>query len=260
MIRKIPLKVIQYSSFLFLGVFILLNLYIENYLPFPYNTDVLWNDLGKASCLPNNCFCEKIYFNQTAQPVNSFTNIFYLYAGMMILFSLKKWDLFSIVYAYIVILLGIGSYFYHASMTFFGMYLDVFFMYVYILFLIIFLLYKTRILKKYPAIWIYSILLIFSGIFLYQSPLLRRFLFGFYVILTIFVFFKVKNQISLKPKYFYIALLLFTISYGIWLLDYYKILCNPESLIQGHGIWHTIDSFVIYYLYLFFKENFFYLE
>ncbi|GIX40684.1 MAG: hypothetical protein KatS3mg129_0417 [Leptospiraceae bacterium] len=241
---------------LFLGIYILLNLYLENYLPIQYNTEQLQNCLGIATCLPDNCFCEKVYTNQIAQPINSFTNIFYLYTGILILFQLKKWDLFSIIYSYIVILLSIGSFFYHATMTFFGMWLDVFSMYMYILFLIIYLLYKTHFIKKNQAIIIYLIGLILSGIFLYDSPLFRRFLFGFYVIITIFVFQRVKNHIPIKPKNFYIALILFAISYGIWLLDYYKIFCNPESIIQGHGIWHTIDSIVIYYIYLFIKENF----
>jgi hypothetical protein len=125
---------------------------------------------------------------------------------------------------------------------------------MYILFLIFYLIYYADILDQKKGILFYMILLFVSGIFLYQSPLFRRILFGFYVILTLFVFYRIKNKIFINLKNFYIALAIFIISYAIWLLDYYRILCNPESWIQGHGIWHTLDSMVIYYLYLFFWE------
>jgi hypothetical protein len=243
------LIIVQWTSFVFLAIYVLLNFYLIS-----YDTHEFYQWFGKAICLPDNCFCEKIHINQIAQPINSFTNIFYVYVGIIILFRLKKWDLFTILYAYIVILLGLSSFFYHATMTFFGMWLDVFSMYMYILFLIFYLIYYADILDQKKGILFYMILLFVSGIFLYQSPLFRRILFGFYVILTLFVFYRIKNKIFINPKNFYIALAIFIISYAIWLLDYYRILCNPESWIQGHGIWHTLNSMVIYYLYLFFWE------
>lgn len=250
------LKIFQYSSFLFLFVFFILSLYLQNYLNVKYNTIETQKLLGFATCLPDQCFCEKLHLDQIVQPVNSLTNIFFLFVGIWILFQLKTWDLFSVIYSYISIFLGIGSFFYHATMTFLGMWFDVFFMYAYILFLILFLFYKANVLNKIQSIYIYIFLLTISGIFLLESPVYRRFLFGFYVILIIIVFFQIKKIKIIKPKYFYISLILFIISYTIWILDFYLIFCNKDSLIQGHGIWHTINSIVMYTLYLFFKENF----
>lgn len=248
---------IQYFSLIFLAIFFILVLYLNQYFYFLYYTENLQNIFGKASCLPDNCFCEKIYYNRIAQPINSFTNIFYLYVGIGILFSLQKWELFSILYSYIVLFLGFSSFFYHSTMTFFGQWLDVFFMYVYVLFLIAYIFYKNKIFDKNIIILIYFILIFFSGIFLYYFPLLRRILFGVYVILTLFAFGIVikKNKIQHK-KYFFKALFYFFVAYSIWILDYYKIICNPYSWVQGHGIWHLMNSFVILYLYLFFKKNF----
>ncbi len=250
------LKLIQYISFTSILIFFILVLYFQNYLSKTYHTLELQHLYGYATCLPDQCFCEKIYLNQIAQPINSLTNIFFLYTGIWILFQLKSWDIFSIVYSYILIFLGIGSFFYHATMTFLGMWFDVFFMYAYILFLILFLFYKSNLITKTQGILLYILLLAISGIFLLESPIYRRFLFGFYVLLTILLFFKIKQFKNIKTKYFYISLILFIVSYGIWLLDFYHIFCYPESLIQGHGIWHTINSVVVYTLYLFFKENF----
>ncbi|MFN3603960.1 MAG: ceramidase domain-containing protein [Leptonema sp. (in: bacteria)] len=255
----IYLKVSKYGSLACLGFFLILVLYLNNhYPPLFYSTENFYKIFGKASCLPHQCFCENIDSNRIAQPINSLTNIFYIYTGIGILFSLQKCNLFSILYAYITIFLGLGSFFYHATMTFFGQWWDVFFMYVYVLFLIFFLIYKSQLANKRILVVIYFVILTISGIFLYLYPNSRRILFGFYVFLTIFAFYITNKKIKiLYKKYFFQSLFLFIIAYTIWILDFFKIICNPHSPIQGHGIWHTITSMVILYLYIFFKKNFY---
>lgn len=124
--EKIYLGIAKIVSLLFLIILFILVLYFNQYLPIPYISEKFFVIFGKANCLPDKCFCETIHYNSIAQPMNSLSNIFYLYVGIWILFSQKQWSYFSIMYAYIVILLGLGSFFYHATLTFLGQWWDVF--------------------------------------------------------------------------------------------------------------------------------------
>ncbi len=45
------------------------------------------------------------------------------------------------------------------------------------------------------------------------------------------------------------------IAYLIWILDYKTILCFPDSLLQGHSIWHLANAIVLYTFFLFIKKN-----
>lgn len=129
-------------------------------------------------------------------------------------------------------------------------------MYVYILFIDASLFYKNYSLNKKTLVLVFGIILILSGVFLYFFPVQRRILFGIYVIGSIFIFITtIKKKKITYTKFFYKALLFFAFAYSIWILDFYKIFCNPLSLYQGHSIWHIMNSIVIGFIYFFLKKN-----
>jgi hypothetical protein len=41
----------------------------------------------------------------------------------------------------------------------------------------------------------------------------------------------------------------------IWYLDREKILCDPDSLIQGHAAWHCLTGWSTFSIYLFFRSE-----
>ena len=48
------------------------------------------------------------------------------------------------------------------------------------------------------------------------------------------------------------------LSFGIWSISrtHESLWCNPDSLIQGHAIWHLLDAFAFYAFYRYYiSEN-----
>lgn len=46
-----------------------------------------------------------------------------------------------------------------------------------------------------------------------------------------------------KPDFFWCALSCFVVGVICHRLDVMRILCDPESMFQGHAIWHAINAF-----------------
>ncbi|MBN1413390.1 MAG: hypothetical protein JW969_21285, partial [Spirochaetales bacterium] len=56
-------------------------------------------------------------------------------------------------------------------------------------------------------------------------------------------------------KYMGMAIMLFIISFVFWILDGFGLIFSPDNhFIQGHGLWHIINSFCFLFLYLFYKQ------
>lgn len=52
-----------------------------------------------------------------------------------------------------------------------------------------------------------------------------------------------------------IALGLVVLAHVVWFFDTFKILCEPESLLNGHAIWHFIGASATLPLYTFYLEE-----
>ncbi|MBT6324709.1 MAG: hypothetical protein HOJ35_01970 [Bdellovibrionales bacterium] len=214
-----------------------------------------------ATCMPDNCFCEKLHHDQCIlQPSNAWSNISFLLVTLLILIKIKdkkkqnhfvKNNYLIITYGITCAIVGLGSFYYHSTLTFISQWVDVLGMYLAVTF---FILYNFFSDKKNKFISSYILVNLFLGYLLYAVPDLRRYLFAAsIIILFLVIFIKEKKRSSyINYSYLKMSILSFLTGYIIWLLDYFKILCWPESIVQGHALWHcfsAISSLLIFHFY-----------
>lgn len=214
-----------------------------------------------ATCMPDKCFCEKIHHDQSIlQPSNAWSNISFLIVAVLVFIKIKdkksqnpliENNYLIIIYSLSCALVGIGSFYYHSTLTFMSQWVDVLGMYLAVTF---FILYNFFPSKKVKFISSYILINLILGYLLYAVPDLRRYLFAASIVtLFLVIFIKEKNRSSLiNYSYLKMSILSFVTGYIIWLLDYFKIVCGPDSIVQGHAFWHcfsAISSLLIFYFY-----------
>jgi hypothetical protein len=227
-----------------------------------------WNEWRQASCMPDNCFCEKVNLNYILrQPANTISSFSFVFFGIFSFISLnfrnkilsdkKRQKLYINILIFSVIMIGFGSSFYHASLSFLGQFFDVFSMYLLVTYILVYNWKRKFSLNIINFGIIYFILNLALAILLVNYPETRRFLFALVLVLAlIFEYHFIYLQ---KPgsyvKLLNISLLTFAIAYSTWLLDNFRVLCDSSSLMQGHSVWHILCALSSYLLILYYEKE-----
>lgn len=206
---------------------------------------------------PTIQFCEANLCSYITQPSNTVSNLAYFIVSYWIFF-VKQRNIFflSSGFAVLSFLVGLFSTLYHASFTFFMQFFDLSSMFLLASFFLSLNLYR---LNLFPS------KLIFLGTLLLSTfcslALLNWKSYGILIFASlIFLVILTEIFIRLKSKVIYRN---FLISFGFlatgllfWILDYFRIWCNPnQHFIQGHAIWHVLTALSIYFIFLFYEEN-----
>lgn len=206
---------------------------------------------------PTIQFCEANLCSHVTQPANTLSNLaFFLVAYWIFFVKEKKFFFLSLSFSLISFLIGLFSATYHASFTFFMQFFDLSSMFLLAAFLLSINLYRLELFSYFMIYGSTFLLTLLSSLILIQ--------FKSYGILIFFVLLLsvalseicIKFQQVVTYKNYFISLGLFLFGFLIWCLDYFRIWCNPnQHFIQGHGIWHILCAVSIYFLYLFYTEN-----
>jgi hypothetical protein len=207
----------------------------------------MWQNFTPATCfeLVNKCFCELDHVSAIIrQPINSFSSLFFLLLLIPILRSSAKNKIF---FSTILIVLSVGSFLLHSTLTLFGQFVDVLGMYLVTSFILLkSLQIQTNFWHKYLAT---NIVL---GLLLFTLPQIRRELFIVLVVLTIVQSYRSK---ILFNKNFTLAILSLSIGGIFWYLDQNRIICSPNGFWQLHSVWHICSAFSIYFIFKVFDKN-----
>ena len=200
--------------------------------------------LRPASCMPDRCFCEAIRSGAIMQPANTWSSLAFVITGAAVLLGAR--NIQSRFFGAILVFLGIGSAYYHATLTFSGQFIDVLGMYL-VATLALFHAIDRRAKMRSPslaALYIGTNIALAS--ILYWLPSLRRAVFG-----VIVMFFIILERAHIRNLIRAAGVL--ALAFIIWLIDYYRVACNASSVVQGHAIWHilgAVASWLIYTDYL----------
>jgi len=234
--------------------------------------NINWLHFRPADCFPKHCFCEEINAGLVRQPVNAYSNLIYIAVGLYIIvnliyFSKKRLKISSqtnlprkilFIFACASIVVGIGSFVYHAGFTFLGEQLDDDGMYLTGSFLLLNFISRLKKFSVLHFLLFYTIINVPLEILIYIHPSVRGLVFGLLILVTLLieknVFKKIpdRNQV----KYLVFGVGLFFVGYLIWILDYTKILCFPHSIFQGHAVWHLLTGLAILFLYFFMDSEY----
>ena len=279
-----------------LAIFVLITLVLVplSWLPAPWAAGhpTAWRP---ATCMPDACFCEAIGSGFIRQPIDTWSNLAFVLVGLLILEDvlrpssarsnlLAQRRVYGIIYAVAALLIGLGSWFYHASLTFVGQWFDVMGMYLLGTFMVLYTIARLRPLSGRAFTLSYVLFNVALGFSLIVVPELRRYLFGILLVVTIVLEVVIRYRSRglpvsgatrrraagrsrkrsdytdrLKPQlqnsYFIAALLIYVLAQIIWTLDLNHIVCDPVSVLQGHAVWHVLTALSAGLLYLYYRSE-----
>jgi sterol 3beta-glucosyltransferase len=227
-----------------------------------------WNAWRPATCMPDACFCEAIGDGFIRHPIATWSNLAFVLAGLLILEDvlqssssrsslLAQRRTYGMVYAVAIVLIGLDSWFYHASLTFVGQWFDVMGMYLLGTFMVLYNVARLRPLSSRAFAASYVLFNIALGLSLIVVPELRRYLFGVLLVVTIAleVVIRRRHATQICTGYFIAAFLIYVIAQIIWTLDLNHVMCDSGSVLQGHAVWHVLTALSAGLLYLYYRSE-----
>lgn len=228
-----------------------------------------WQHWRPATCLPDGCFCEALRTTGIRQPSNAWSSLAFVLAAFLIVghaFArrlapeiaprnvMEQKLVYPITLALILMLIGFGSAFYHASLSFAGQFVDVFGMYLIATFILLYNIGRLRPISATTAVASYVLINLVLAALLYEFPLLRRFMFGVVLLVALSVEIPIRRrrQPMLNGTLLWSAIAVMAIGFAIWVLDLTKTFCAPSGVVQGHAIWHVagaVSALLLYYFY-----------
>jgi hypothetical protein len=216
------------------------------------STPCPWSAFPEASI----AFCERRLCAWVVEPSYAWSNFAYLAVGAVILWMARRQRPHTVhAIGVTSVLIGLGSFAFHATGTRAGELVDVSSMYLLSALALSSSLQRTwrwswrAVLASYGLVAGGSIaLLIFGG----GDGIL---VFGAQVIVTVVLEMALSRRpdaVDYRPLRWVVGLM--TLGFGIWNAELF-LYCNPDNhLLTGHAIWHAMTALAIYHLYRFHRQ------
>jgi hypothetical protein len=223
-----------------------------------------WTRYLPASCLATHCFCEAPHAGLVLQPANSWSSLGFVFAGAWIMLhgpSASREAPFSgwtaLWFGVTSIVIGVGSFLLHATLTLWGQFNDVLGMYLLGGFILSYALQRWRRLSAGAAIALYLVTCAILIGSLWIMPETRRWFFAVALLAAIAVEFMFARPLraGIQVKWFVYGLIANIVAFGIWILDNTRTLCAPQSWLQGHAVWHLLGAAAVYFTYRYYRSE-----
>ena len=222
----------------------------------------VWNDWNPATCLRTGCFCESANAHSPIrQTANTYSSLAFVFSGMILLAKPKDIKRLSYGYSLIMgiacLIIGIGSAFYHASLTFIGQFFDVFGMFLLATFMLVYSIERIYNLRLTTTIMLFLLFNIFLSGLQIAIPDTRRYVFAVVLIVALFFesYFRIKYKPQIEVRWLRYGIGLLTVAYSIWILDNTRVLCFENSLLQGHAVWHILGAISVLFLHRYYASE-----
>ncbi|MBL0171432.1 MAG: ceramidase domain-containing protein [Gemmatimonadaceae bacterium] len=201
-----------------------------------------WTGWREASCMPDRCFCEAAQAGAVRQPANTVSSGAFLIVALLVVHRSR--DAAAWRFAAATLLVGVGSAFFHASLTFWGQTADVLGMYLVATFLLLESLSRRRTWTAARQNTLYLVVNVALLALLVGLPALRRYAFGALVLAIVWSEWTNRRRgvLTAPLRLFATAIGVLAFGFGVWILDITHLLCAPTSLWQGHALWHVCGA------------------
>ncbi|HWB63251.1 MAG TPA: ceramidase domain-containing protein [Chitinophagales bacterium] len=226
-------------------------------------------------------FCEQTNMEALIrQPINTFSNFIYLLAAMAILrrgfkdrHKRNRYNIisanpfYSITLGCILIYIFSASVFFHSSLIVFASDMDYSAVYSLSLFPLMYFTHRVWLLRigvasnqRHP-LSTRTLIIVFSALYLlltffWPQRFSDEVVLGLIIALVIFGFI-VEYEDPGKTNRYYLLTSIVTILFAVmwFIFDQKKIICNPESVIQPHSLWHLFSGISVFYFYMYIRSE-----
>jgi hypothetical protein len=216
------------------------------------HSDCPWSGFDPATVT----FCEENLCSWITQPSNTWSNLPFIIAGIMIVRASSARPLLKLM-GHSAWFLGVGSALFHASATFIFEAWDLLGMYMISGLMLCF--NAARFWKLVQLIQIIIPYLVMTaaalGLLLWFREIgIVLFAIQITAALTLEVLLHLRDE-SVDFKYARLFIGLFVMAFIFWNLDVQNIVCDPKNhLLTGHAVWHVLNAVAIWYIYRFYEQ------
>ena len=227
-------------------------------------------------------WCERELCAWIEQPANTWSNLAYVIVGVAVWrLALSEHKRPLAVIGAIEVLIAFGSFYFHASSTYLGEVMDVCAMFLFSGYWLVFNLWRFH---DHPERWsptayalTFAAIVVGSTAVLVVKNEIGTVIFALIVAAALALEvgllrasawrarWQPRRQVSspaqgTRPAAIYyrdLALLgaAFAFAWTVWWLDFLKIVCDPDNhVLQGHAVWHCVNSLCFYFLYRFNRQ------
>lgn len=227
----------------------------------PHPPGCYWYDAAEKYGAPNLKWCEETLCQVITEPANTWSNLAYGVVFIIMFLITRKLNSKTLRYTpYAMLIMGAGSFYYHASNNFLSQVFDFIGMFFFVHWLIFVNLMRAKKLNLNKSILIYSVFMIINTIavfILYNNMVNFQSLIVIAVLLILASEFYARKMNS-KPqssKFLIAAFIGIIIAESFSILDITRVMCNPTNhFLQGHAIWHVTSSIALFLAFLYFKQ------
>ena len=232
-----------------------------------------WAAWRPATCMPDACFCERVRGSLVRQPANALSGLAFLPVGAGILaFAagtrarrregppanlLSSRAAYPALLGAAAVLVGAGTAFYHASLTFWGQTADVLVMYLLATFLVLYGASRRWRIRPARAAAVYAAGNLLLLLLLVAVPGARRYAFAALVAAATALEAAARRRAPVRAdtRLLHAAVAVLAAGFVLWTLDLTRVLCRPESWLQGHAAWHLAGAAATGLVFLFYRSE-----
>jgi hypothetical protein len=203
-------------------------------------------------------FCERRLCAWIVEPSNTWSNLAYIAVGLYLLWIVRhRLKSAMAVPAYTSILVGIGSFAFHGTGTFWGEVLDVSAMY---LISAMFITFNVKRYWDWPdnKLWaLYAVICAVSIALLIKLRWIGIPMFVAHVTIAglLEIALARRDRKYVRYKYLHLLVWFFVAAFTAWVLDIRGILCDPDNhIFTGHAFWHCANSLCLYFFYRYHEQ------
>ncbi len=206
-----------------------------------------WNEFQPATV----SFCEAPVCHWVREPANAYSSLAYILVGLYVLWRARR-DRASILalIGWVGVMVGLGSFFFHASTAWAGEVLDLVSMYLLIALMLTLELRCFVALSARQLVAFFTTLVAFSVTLLFTYKTLGIAVFGVQAFSVIVM--QIVQWRTRPGDYGKLAVLhgTFDVAWLVWFSDLTRTACNPHNhVLNGHAIWHFGSALVLAFYY-----------
>jgi len=221
-----------------------------------------WSTMQPATCIRAGCFCEAANADSPIkQTANTISSLAFVFSGTIVMIKRRDTSRLPYLYSTIIgissLIIGVGSAFYHASLTFIGQFFDVFGMFLLAVFLHVYVFERIWNLRFTTTLSLYLLFNVTLSWIQIAIPETRRYAFAIVLIIALLFerYYRMKSHPQIEVKWLRYGIIILAVAYIIWIADNTRMICFEHSLIQGHAIWHILGAISVLFLHRYYVSE-----